>query len=370
MNLAVVRRRLDPVGGGEHYAANLIQALIARGHEVTAVTEVAPEGGPPAGADLAALGPGSGAAHKRLLGFARRLADWRAGSDHDLVLSLERVPGGDVWRSGEGLHRAWLERRRTQESRLKTLTFGLNPLHRAHLRLERDLMADPGLKRIVANSELVARDLVRLYGVDQTRITVVPTGVDPARVRVGDPAAAAAEVRAELGLDQRPVLLFVGSGFKRKGLAWALEALAVMNRGEAVLVVAGRDRLEKFERLAARLGVADRVRLLGHRTDVGRLLAAADEFVLPTLYDPQSGACLEALAAGVPVVTTPFNGAADFIVNGVGGMIVPHPEARAQLARAMDYTLRITNVAVAIPTFDEHVDRLVEVLGEVSRARA
>ncbi len=370
MNLAVIRRRLDPVGGGEHYAATLIRALADRGHQVTAVTEVAPDGGPPVGAALVELGPGSGPPHRRLREFARRVGAWRGEADHDLVLSLERVPGGDVWRSGEGLHRAWLAQRRRRESRLKTLTFAVNPLHRAHLCLERDLMADPGLKRIVANSELVARDLIRLYGVDSSRITVVPTGVDPARIRVDDRATAAAEIRAELDLEGLPVLLFVGSGFARKGLAWALAALAVMNQREAVLVVAGRDRLEPFQRLAGRLGVADRVRLLGHRTDVGRLLAAADAFVLPTMYDPQSGACLEALAAGVPVVTTPHNGASDFIVGGVSGYVVPRPEDPALLARALDYALRIVRVEVSVPTFEEHVDRLVDVLDEVSRARA
>jgi UDP-glucose:(heptosyl)LPS alpha-1,3-glucosyltransferase len=368
MNLAVIRRRLDPVGGGEHYAANLIRALTARGHRVTAVTEVAPERETPAA--LVELGPGSGPPHRRLREFARRVAAWQGKADHDLVLSLERVPGGDVWRSGEGLHRAWLALRRRRESWLKTMTFAVNPLHRAHLDLERDLMADPGLKRIVANSELVARDLVRLYGVDSSRITVVPTGVDPDRIKVDDPATAAAEVRAELDLDGRPVLLFVGSGFKRKGLAWALAALAAMDQPEAVLVVAGRDSLEPFQRLALRLGVADRVRLLGHRTDVGRLLAAADAFVLPTLYDPQSGACLEALAAGLPVVTTPQNGASDFIEGGVGGYIVSRPEDPARLARALDDALKIGRVQVSVPTFEDHVDRLVGVLEEVSRARA
>jgi UDP-glucose:(heptosyl)LPS alpha-1,3-glucosyltransferase len=297
------------------------------------------------------------------------VAVWRRQADQDAVLCLERVPGGDVWRSGEGLHRVWLTQRRKYEPWFKTMTFALNPLHHTHLRLERDLTADPQLRRIVANSDLVARDLVRLYGVDSSRIVVVPTGVDPARVRVDDPNQAAAEVRAELDLDQRPVLLFVGSDFRRKGLAWALAALANMNRREAVLVVAGRDRPEPYQRLADRLGVADRVRLLGHRTDVGRLLAAADAFVLPTVYDPQSGACLEALAAGVPVVTTAHNGASDFIVNGEAGYVVPRPDDPARLARALDYALRIGRVEVPVPTFDRHLDRLLEVLSEVSRGR-
>ncbi len=375
MELSVIRRSFDLGGGGERYAAHLVAALAGRGHRVTAVTEQAPRAWPtadgriPEGVDLVELGTASGTAPRRLSAFARRLAKWLAKNRgrFEVNLSLERVPGADVWRAGEGVHLAWLHERRRYESPLKALSFGLNPLHRTHLRLERDLVRRPSLRRIVANSERVRRDLTELYNVDPDRIAVVPTGVNRARLDLPDRERAEGDIRAELGLGSRPMVLFVGAGFRRKGLAWAIRALAEMDRPEAVLVVAGRDRLEPFRRLARGLGLDNRVFLLGHREDVGALLAAADAFVLPTMYDPQSGACLEALAAGVPVVTTEANGVADFIVDGEGGFLVSRADDVTGLAGALDQALDLGPVRVAVPTLDKHLDRLTEVLREASR---
>lgn len=374
LNLSIIRRSFDLGGGGERYAAHLVTALAGRGHLVTAVTERAPQNWPtpdglaPNGVDLVELGTASGPAARRWSAFARRLARWLANNRgrFEVNLSLERVPGADVWRAGEGVHLAWLHERRRYEFFGKALSFGLNPLHRTHLRLERDLVRSPRLRRIVANSDRVRRDLMDLYGVAPDRIAVVPTGVNRDRIDLPDPERAAAEVRTELGLGSRPMVLFVGAGFRRKGLAWAIRALAEMGRSEAVLVVAGRDRLEPFRRLARGLGLEGRVFLLGHREDVGALLAAADAFVLPTMYDPQSGACLEALAAGVPVVTTQANGAADFIVDGQGGFLVSRADDVAGLAGALDGALDLGPVQVAVPTLDEHLDRLTTVLREAS----
>ena len=128
--------------------------------------------------------------------------------------------------------------------------------------------------------------------------------------------------------------MFLGSGFERKGLAFALKALARLKHG--TLLVAGSDRASHYKALAGRLGLDERVCFLGPRRDPERLLAAADCLVLPTIYDPCANSCLEALCAGVPVVTTRANGASEMIQPGTSGVVLEDPADAKGLARAVE----------------------------------
>jgi UDP-glucose:(heptosyl)LPS alpha-1,3-glucosyltransferase len=120
------------------------------------------------------------------------------------------------------------------------------------------------------------------------------------------------------------VWLFSGSGFARKGLDTALRALACGGHAGSQLWVAGRDEPGRWRRLAHRLGVEERVRFLGFRTDMEATYAAADALLLPTRYDAFGNACLEAAAAGLPVVTSGAAGAAE-LFREIGG-VVEDPE--------------------------------------------
>jgi len=116
-------------------------------------------------------------------------------------------------------------------------------------------------------------------------------------------------------------MLHVGSGFERKGVSAFLEALARAPAKPWGLVV-GRDKhAARYAVLARRLGVDRRVRFLGGVSDVRPYHAAADAFVLATLYDPQPNALLEAMASGLPVVTTRTCGAAELLAEGVSGFV-------------------------------------------------
>jgi UDP-glucose:(heptosyl)LPS alpha-1,3-glucosyltransferase len=129
------------------------------------------------------------------------------------------------------------------------------------------------------------------------------------------------------------VWLFVGSGFRRKGLDTALRALAAAG-GDAVLWVAGSDDTRDWRNEARALDVAARVHWLGAERDVAALCAAADAMILPTRYDAFANVCLEAAAAGIPVVTTSSNGAAEIL--GDGGILVRDAEDDAGFAEALE----------------------------------
>jgi UDP-glucose:(heptosyl)LPS alpha-1,3-glucosyltransferase len=162
----------------------------------------------------------------------------------------------------------------------------------------------------IANSEVGARGLRQDYGAE--RVEVVYNGVDLARFRP-DPDVRRA-VRAELR-GQGKVALFLGTGFRRKGLDVAIAALPA----DWTLWVAGGGLPSRPS--ASAFGVttevwaaaAPRIRFLGPVVAPERLLQAADVMILPTRYDPFANSCLEALACGIPALTTPDNGAAEVL---------------------------------------------------------
>jgi UDP-glucose:(heptosyl)LPS alpha-1,3-glucosyltransferase len=159
-------------------------------------------------------------------------------------------------------------------------------------------------RSVVVNSTMAGEELTRWYGTDPARIRLVRNGVDLDLFQPDQNRAA-----PDLGL------VFLGSGFARKGLETAIASLVHLP-GET-LTVLGQDPHEKiYRQQAERLGLAQRVRFLGKVDRPETVLPAARALVLPTRYDPFANACLEAMACGVPVVTTRRNGAAE---------VLPHP---------------------------------------------
>ena len=290
MKLGLVRYRYHHTGGAERTLGLLARGLADRGHQVhIACSEW---GGDEIPGVITHLIPGG---HGREFAGAAVQALNRLGLD--TFLSLERVPKSPLVRAGDGCHAAWLARRARHENPLKRLSFGFNPKHRATLELEREMYAWAGLKKVVANSRMVAEELKEHFGLGPEKVEVIHNGVDRNALAPALSKAVRTSAREELGLGKgEPGILFLGSGFERKGLAFAIRALARLGRGK--LLVAGSDRAVHYRALAARLGLTDRVCFLGPRRDPERLLAAADCLLLPTIYDPCANSCLEALCAG------------------------------------------------------------------------
>lgn len=266
----------------------------------------------------------------RVLAFSRAAARVAAGLHCDVVHSFSRTRRQQVYRAGGGSHADYLDRRHPGWSgRLRRLT----PRHAVLLSIERTVFADPG-QVIQCNSGMVREELARRYGIPDGRLVVIPNGVDLARFHPRRRNGEGLRIRTDLGVGGRRVWLLVGSGWARKGLDTALAALAAGASPDAELWVAGRDAPEPWRRRAERLGLGARVRFLGVRTDTEALYAAADALLLPTRYDAFANVCLEAAAAGLPVVTSAANGAADAL--GEGAWVVSDPEDAAGFARALE----------------------------------
>lgn len=359
MRLGLVRYKYDQGGGAERTLGLLARGLLERGHQVHLVTS-AWQGAAPPGLHLH-LTPPAGPAR-----WARAAFRCASGLGLDAWLSLERVPGSPLFRAGDGVHAAWLARRAPYESALKRLSLGLNPKHRSLLELERRTLTAPQLRRVIAVSRLVARELQEYYRVPEDKIKVIYNGVDEQMLAPAREAWLRQDARRELGLEPgQTALLFLGSGWERKGLAFALAALAQVP--EAWLLVAGRDRPQPWQALAQRLGVQPRVRWLGLRTDVAALLAGCDALVLPSIYDPCPNSALEALYAGLPVVTTAAAGASELIEPGLSGVVVSRAEAVEELAAACRTALGLARgFAHWVPSQQEWLGQVAALLEEAA----
>src|SRR6201987_2547935 len=318
IRIAFVRRGYSRSGGAEAYLKRLADGIVKAGHQVQLVTTNEwPEEQWPFGSI------------KRLratsaIGFADELEQIRAQLHCDVLFSLERVWSCDIYRAGDGVHRAWLARRRKFEIPLKQFVRTASRKHRDLLQLEESLFEKRKAGRVIAASQMVVNEIVDLYGYSADKIDVVRNGVPLDKFRF-EPALRERS-RAELKLEQdQIVLLFAGSGWERKGLLFAIEAMALGKNPKMRLLVAGRGAASRYKTTRLRFWREDPVKFLGEVADLVPAYAAADIFVLPTIYDPFSNACLEALASGLPVITTRSNGFCEVIEDRIHGSGVDGP---------------------------------------------
>jgi len=338
VKLALIRQKYTDFGGAERYVSQLARRLLERGHEVH-ILGLEWRSRESDGLVFHRLPAGRGPTFRRLRAFAREAARAVEAGGFDLVHSFERTYAQDVFRAGDGCHAEFLARRARAGGSRQAWLDRINPRHRAFLDLEARLFADPRLKVVLANSRLGKREIMEHYGLEEGRVRVVYNGLDRNRFHPGLRDEHRLRTRAELGTaDDEPVALFVGSGFSRKGLADLIRAAA---RLSVRVWVAGHDRAGPYRRLAAGLGLADRVDFLGPRSDVERLYGAADVFVLPSWYEPFANVCLEAMASGLPVVTSRETGAAEIVQPGVNGFTHVFPAEAEELAERIDLALGI-----------------------------
>lgn len=327
LRIAIVRQRYNPYGGAERFVERALEALAAEGADVSLITRDW-QGAPRENFHQITCDPAysrlGSARVARDRSFSVAVQEALAASHFDIVQSHERIPGCSIFRAGDGVHAAWLDHRARALSAWRRLGQKLSAYHRYVLAAEKQMFADARLRAVVCNSQMVADEVAAYYQVPRDKLEVIYNGVDTELFQPDAVRVFRAETRRGLGIAADvPVLLFVGSGFERKGLPQLLKAMAAMHRKDANLIVVGGDRkFQSMRRLALHLGLKNRVHLIGPQKDVRPYYGAADAFVLPTLYDPCPNAALEALACGLPMVTSTTCGAREWVVQGENGWVV------------------------------------------------
>ncbi len=320
MRLAVIRQRYTPYGGAERFIESALEALLERNVAITLYTREWPQTNlqliEPHICDPFYLGN-----LWRDWGFARAVARAVGTTKANLVQSHERVLCCDIYRAGDGVHAVWLEERLRGASPLARLRVALNPWHRYTLRMEKELFASPWLRAVICNSKMVRDEIKARFKLPDDRLPVVYNAVDSAAFHP-NLREHRERLRARYKIpEEATVFILVGSGYERKGVATAIAALAELP-APAHLMVIGREKyLNRYKSLARNLGVRERISFLGPQMDVKPFLGSADVFVLPTIYDPFPNAALEALACGLPVITSAKSGAAELVEEYDAGFV-------------------------------------------------
>ncbi|MBC8414604.1 MAG: glycosyltransferase family 4 protein [Nitrospira sp.] len=215
-------------------------------------------------------------------------------------------------------------------TRIAVMLRYLQPANHIKFLLDKKRFRNPELKRVIAVSKMVKQDVIKYHSLSEDRIRVVYNGVDLKKFNPENAAVYRAEVRKSHGIDEdEVVLLFMANNFRLKGLHCLIRAVAVLKARTNVrlrVLIAGRGKVARFEKLARQLGCAEEIIFAGQVDNAQRYYAASDIFVHPTFYDPCSLVCLEALASGMPVITSKNNGAGEIITEGVEGYVLEDPE--------------------------------------------
>ena len=322
LRLAFVRQSYRPDGGAERILQRTLAAMAGRDIQPAMITRRWPAAGSE-NAGLEVIRDGS--RHRSRIGRLQEFAEFVCATVQsrrfDLVQSHERVACCDIYRAGDGVHREWLAQRARAQGFLKRASGRLSRYHAHVLATEKALFASPRLKAVICNSRMVKNEIRHWFDYPGERLHVIYNGVDQS---VFSPATRVSRqaLLAQTGISGQPfVFLFVGSGFERKGLATALQALAQAGGNSCLLVIGVDKNTARYQRLARRLGVAARVFFLGRKNQPEGYYGAADALLLPTLYDPFPNVCTEAFASGLPVLTSNKCGAAELIVNGRNGYV-------------------------------------------------
>lgn len=318
VRLAIVRQKYRPDGGAERFISRALEALDDDSLELNIITR-SWQGEPKPAWHLHICNPKKWGRISRERGFAIAARECWQREQFDIVQSHERIVGCDIFRAGDGVHRVWLEQRARIISPLQRTLTQLSGYHRYVMAAEEAMFRSPSLKRIICNSLMVKNDIIRCFQVPEEKFAVIYNAIDAQRFT---PATASQRQQSRSGLGlpaDAKVFIYVGSGFERKGLKASIEAIAATT---AHLLVVGQDKQQsRYRQLAQRLGCEDRLHFCGVQHNVIPFYHAADGLILPTLYDPFPNVILEAMACGLPVITSFTCGGAEFIVNGQQGYV-------------------------------------------------
>ena len=281
--ITFVREKFNPYGGAERYFQRLIDTLQNRNLYRVEILEF-PQ-------------PKWMSSWLKIILF--NLKACRAKKDR-FYFSNDRLICLDIHRAGGGTHKAFL----------KTKGFTLNPFHPVALWIEKKTLENT--KKIIANSQKVKRDILESYDIPDSKIEVIYNGVPiPPEFNKID---AKKKLQEEFKIDMKDkIILYVGSGFERKGVWELLEILSRVKGPYRAFIVGKDKRMNKYKKYTKKLGMENKIFFTGPRRDVDLFYKSADIFLFPTKYEPFSNVVLEALSYGAVVFTTKQNGASEIL---------------------------------------------------------
>jgi UDP-glucose:(heptosyl)LPS alpha-1,3-glucosyltransferase len=383
MDIAFCYESVLPARGGcETYIADLARRLVADGHAVHLYAARWDPNALPATVQYHRLPPATGPRFLRPWRFGSACARAVAEDRHQISIGFNKTWGQDILYPQGGLHVAsaahnLLKHRHPVARGMARLAKTFDLAHWSFARLERRQYLGTDGPLVIVNSRMVRDDFERYYGIDPRAVGVVPNAIDPARFREEDRPRRRLEWRQRWGIGaEETVALFVAMNYQLKGLEPLLYAVRRLPiRPPFRLLIAGNPDTHRYERLARRLGIIDRVCFIGFCPETRNCYFAADFLVHPTFYDPCSLVVLEALACGLPVITSRFNGASELLHPPREGYVIEDPHDHEHLAWCMNqlrdsarriHCAQAARRTAAQWTFEHHYRKLLEVFEEAA----
>jgi UDP-glucose:(heptosyl)LPS alpha-1,3-glucosyltransferase len=332
VRLAFLLYKYFPYGGMQRDFRRFVEECQKRGHQcrvyyISWQGDVLPE------TELRRVPVSALSNHRRNTRYYQWVQEDLARDPVEGVIGFNKMPGLDVYYAADSCYldkalneRGWLYKRGAR--------------YRHFADYERAVFTPDSQTEILLISDTERLKFERHYATPASRLHMLPPGISPDRREPADAPERRKAIRRELGITSGDhVMLFVGSGFIKKGLDRAIAAVANITEYQPAvrmrLLVVGQDKPRRFRRLCQRLGVADAVTFLGGRDDVPDLLLGADTLVHPALDEAAGIVLLEALVAGLPVVVTDVCGYAHHIAQARAGLVLSSPFQQSALDEAI-----------------------------------
>lgn len=335
--VALIRSSYSAYGGVERTALSIIKGLVNNEIKITLLTwpcqdwpinhknpQVVP------------LGIHWGNRFWKAWLFNRAVNRYLSNHSFDCIFSLDRVSRFTHLHAGGGTHKAFLKIKNENSNVVRRIFRKTNLFHAYTVYLEKKGFSNPELKKIRCNSNLVKNDIRQNYHVDQDKLHVIYSSIDWKGIGAifKQRSATASELYKKHNIDPEwNCLLFLGSGFSRKGLDTAIKGLHILPESYNLLVV-GNGSQRPYLRQASKLGLFGRVHFLGAQEKGWKYASICKALVLPSRYDPFGGAAAEAHAMGLPVLVSDKTGYADWVMRGNNGVILESPMTEDRIHNA------------------------------------
>lgn len=262
--------------------------------------------------------------HARMRDFYHQVKPKLEAGNYDLVIGFNKMPGLDLYYAADPCYLAKAE----QDWHYPiTRFFGRVQFYSDW---ERAVFGPQSHTVSMMISSVQRRLFEQVYDTPAERLVDLPPGIDPERTRPGDWQKQRQQLRTALKLtDDDFLLLMIGSGFKRKGVDFAINALAALPenlRNKTHIFVVGEDKQKPFMKQAQQRNVADQVHFMGGRDDVPQWLQAADLFMHPARSENTGTVILEAMVAGLPQLVSEVCGYANHVRQADAGQLIAEPE--------------------------------------------
>jgi len=351
VKIAIIRKKYTYHGGAEGFSSRFIDLLAAEGHEIHIFAIQWQAEKVDKNVHFHSVPAITLVSFLRDLTFA--ISSYvllrKQRRYFDIIQSHDKTLYQDIYRAGDGCHIEWLQQRWKRTGLTGKISIICNPYHWLILWLERAILRGNRFRVIIAISDMVKRNIIRHYGVAPGKIEVLYNGADLVRFNPENRGKYRMDIRERYGLTEKDfVLLFVGSGFERKGVKYLLQAVESVTEPVTVMIVGKGTApfgspLVRGEPKGGAFQRRKKIIFCGPQKDIERYYAAADIFVFPTMYEPFGNVHLEALASGLPVITTKNSGAAEIIADGEQGFVIDRPEDIAALSEKVNYFLQHTD---------------------------